>query len=87
MAFSTALGTAESNDYTVTTSSPLSFAGTLGETHSISVTIKGDDVVEEDETFSITLGDVTATTAVQDGAITHGCLGHGDDQQRRHGER
>ncbi len=46
VAFSHALGTAESSDYTVNTTSPLTFAGTVGENQAISVTIEGDDLVE-----------------------------------------
>src|SRR5256885_942167 len=34
-----------------------------GESHDVTVTIKGDTVVEANETFSVTLGDVTGTTA------------------------
>ena len=71
LAFSDALGTAEANDYIVLTSG-LSFVGNAGETQKITITIIGDDVVEDHETFTITLGDVTGTTAVQDAAITTG---------------
>ncbi len=41
----------ESSDYTVNTTSPLTFAGLFAESRTISVTIKGDDVVEDNETF------------------------------------
>jgi len=58
-------------DFTLDTTS-LTFAGTVGETQSVTVTIKGDDIVEDNEQFSVTLGDVTNTTAVQDAAITTG---------------
>src|SRR5438876_975296 len=46
------------------------FAGTVGESHDVSVTIKGDTVVEANETFSVNLGAVTGTTATQIAAIT-----------------
>ena len=71
LAFSHAVGSAETIDYTVATNS-LTFAGNAAETQKISVTIRGDDVVEDHETFTITLGDVTNTTATQDAAITTG---------------
>src|SRR5439155_177983 len=54
-------------DYTLDTST-LHFTGTAGESHLATVTIKGDTVVEANEQFTITLGDVTGTTAVQDAA-------------------
>src|SRR4029077_2553131 len=53
------------------------FAGTVGESHNVSVTVKGDAVVEDNETFTVTLGDVTNTTAVQDAAITTGASATG----------
>ena len=72
-----ALGTAEATDLTVTTASPLTFAGTAGETQMIDVTIVGDLIVEDNETFTITLGNVSNTTAVQDAAITTGAAAVG----------
>ncbi|MCR9200590.1 MAG: hypothetical protein NXI04_18285, partial [Planctomycetaceae bacterium] len=76
LAYASALGTAEAGDVTVSGTS-LSFAGTAGETENIAVTIIGDDIVEDGETFSITLGDVTGTSAVQDAAITTGAVSSG----------
>jgi fibronectin type 3 domain-containing protein len=76
VAYSLGLGTAEATDVTVQGSS-LSFAGTAGETLTIDVVIIGDDIVEDDETFTITLGDVTGTSAVQDEAITSGAVSDG----------
>jgi mucin-19 len=70
VAYSDTLGTAEASDYTLVTASPLAFAGNVGESHTISITITGDDIVEDHETFTLTLGDVSNTTAVQDAAIT-----------------
>jgi len=72
VAFDITLGTAETDDLIVETPNPLSLAGGAGEKHYIDVTIVGDDLAEDDETFTITLGDVTNTSAVQDAAITTG---------------
>ena len=58
-------------DYELATTS-VSFAGGTGETQNVSVTIKGDDIVEADETFSVTLGAVSNADAVVVGAITTG---------------
>ena len=71
-----ALGTAEAIDVTVQGSS-LSFVGTAGETQTIDVVIIGDDIEENNETFKITLGDVTGTSGVQDAAITTGAVSDG----------
>jgi hypothetical protein len=71
-----ALGTAEAIDVTVQ-GSPLSFVGTAGETHAIDVVIRGDGIVEDNETFTITLGDVTGTSASQDASITTGAVSDG----------
>ncbi|MDV6032055.1 MAG: hypothetical protein F9B45_18575 [Phycisphaera sp. RhM] len=76
VAYSSALGTAEASDVTVAGSS-LNFTGTVGETQAIDVTIKGDNIVEDDETFTITLGDVSGTSDVQDAAITTGDVSNG----------
>jgi len=63
-------------DYELVTTS-VTFAGNPGEQQSVSVTIKGDTIVEDNETFTVTLGDVTNTTAVQDAAITTGDTAQG----------
>jgi hypothetical protein len=76
VAYSSALGTADATDITVQGNS-LSFVGTAGETQTIDVLIIGDDFEESDETFSITLGDVTGTSSVQDAAITTGAVSDG----------
>ena len=76
VAYSSAFVTADATDVTVAGSS-LSFAGTVDETRTINVTIVGDDRVEDDETFTITLGDVTNTTTEQDGNIITGVSGDG----------
>src|SRR4029077_16899322 len=53
------------------------FAGTVGESHNVSVTVKGDAVVEDNETFTVNLGAVTGTTATQIAAITTGASATG----------
>lgn len=54
------------------------FDGTAGETQLVSVTIKGDTLVESNETFSVLLGTVSNTGATQIAAIT-------TEPRRRHG--
>src|SRR4029077_9356111 len=61
----------EVTDYTLDTSS-LHFAGTDGEVQYVTVTIKGDTVVEDNETFSVTLGAVSGTSPEQIASITSG---------------
>ena len=65
VAFNVTNGTATlGSDYTVGTASPLTFAGTAGETHTITVNILGNTTVENPaKTFSITLGTVTTAVA------------------------
>lgn len=70
VAFITANGTATAADYLAPTTSPLTFVGVAGETRTIAVTITGDQVVEGNETFSITLGAVIAPAAPQDRITT-----------------
>jgi hypothetical protein len=82
VAYSSDLDTAEANDVTVLETlagqgSLLSFVGTAGETHAIDVVIRSDDIVEDNETFTITLGDVTGTSAAQDASITTGAVSDG----------
>src|SRR6202008_3355383 len=55
--------------YTLNTTT-LHFSGTAGEQQLVSVTIKGDTVVEANETFTVSLGAVSGTTATQAAAIT-----------------
>ena len=59
MAFSATNGTASAADFALSTATPLTFSGTAGETKNIAVTIKGDQIVEGNETFTVTLGTVT----------------------------
>src|SRR5437588_199068 len=61
----------KSRDYSVTTSSPLTFTGTAGETQTISVDITRDAIVEANEDFTVTLGTVAGTTAIQSGTRRH----------------
>ena len=85
VAISSTNGTADGTDYTLNTTT-LHFAGTAGESHNVSVTIKGDTVVEANETFTVNLGAVTGTTATQIAAITSTDTGDRHDQQRRHAD-
>src|SRR5947207_958315 len=55
----------------------MTFAGTAGETQTISVTSNGDTTIEANETFTVTLGTVGGTTPVQAAAITTGAVGTG----------
>src|SRR5204863_167959 len=77
VALSAANGTDGGSDYSVTTTSPLTVAGTAGETQTISVNITTDAVVEANEQFTVTLGAVGGTTATQAAAITTGAVGTG----------
>ena len=77
VAFSSALGTAAASDLSMSTVSPLTFVGIASETQTIDVDITRDTIVEDNETFTITLGDVTGTTPVQDAEITTGDSGTG----------
>ena len=49
----------DADDFDVATSSPLSFAGTAGEMQPITVNVIGDEKVEQDEDFTVSLGAVT----------------------------
>lgn len=64
-------GTAGSSDYVLVTTT-VHINGTAGETQLVSVTIKGDTLVESNETFSVLLGTVSNTGATQIAAITTG---------------
>ncbi len=69
VAISTTNGTAGSSDYALVTTT-VHFDGTAGEMQTVSVTIKGETLVEDDETFDVVLGTVSGTTATQVAAIT-----------------
>ena len=76
VAISTTDGTAGSSDYALVTTT-VHFNGTAGETQTVTVTIKGDTIVEANETFNVVLGAVTNTTATQIAAITSGASATG----------
>jgi uncharacterized delta-60 repeat protein len=48
----------------------LTFAGTAGETHTITVAVAGNRTGQPDETFSVALGELSGNTAPQLAAIT-----------------
>ena len=83
MAISSTNGSADGTDYTLNTTT-LHFAGTAGESHHVSVTIKGDTIVEANETFTVNLGAITGTTAAAGGRDHQHRHRHRHDQQRRH---
>lgn len=62
VSYSTAEGTATGGDYQPTSGS-LTFSGTANETQDLTVIIEGDNVVEADETFSVTLGSILGNDA------------------------
>jgi len=64
VAYTTDDGTATvaDGDYTDNDSS-LSFAGTAAESHTITVAVSADDVIETDEAFTVALGAVTPVSA------------------------
>ena len=77
VAFDTANITANQNDYSVITPSPLIFAGTANEVQTITVSIAGDHLVERSEQLRITLGTVTVSAPVSLGSVTSGAAGIG----------
>lgn len=48
------------SDYTANTGSTLTFAGTAGETETLTVVVAPDDLVERDETFFVDLSNIAA---------------------------
>jgi cytochrome c oxidase assembly protein Cox11 len=77
VAFNVADGTADSSDYSVITTSPLTFTGAAGETQTITVNVNGDTLIESDETLTVTLGAVTPTGLVDPADIVTGAVGTG----------
>lgn len=73
--FDVAVGTSGSatltDDFTISGSS-VTFGDADTGDKTVTVSINGDTVVEDNETVTVTLGDVTNTSAVQDAAITTG---------------
>ena len=51
------------NDFTALTDETITFAGTAGETQNVNVTIIDDNILELDETFTVNLSNIQATTA------------------------
>ncbi|MDB5336673.1 MAG: hypothetical protein JWN70_2292 [Planctomycetaceae bacterium] len=77
VAFNVANVTTNGSDYTVVTSSPLTFTGTAGETHTITINVNGDTIVEGNETLSVTLGTITPVAPVPASSIITGAVGTG----------
>jgi hypothetical protein len=65
------------SDYSVVTSSPLTFAGTENEQQTIIILVHDDAIVEGDETLSVTLGVVTPADPTVIGRIATGAVGTG----------
>ena len=61
---STADGTATTtdSDYTALVSSPVTFAGTIGESHDVNITIGSDSKLEANETFTVSMSNLTPVT-------------------------
>src|SRR5262249_25595696 len=65
------------SDFSVGTTSPLTFTGTAGETQTITVNVNGDTTVEGNETLTATLGTVTPVAPVSAASIVTGAVGTG----------
>ena len=55
-------GATAGTDYTAVSGETLTFAGTAGEMQTVEVTISSDTDIEEDETFTVSLGTLAGTT-------------------------
>ncbi len=55
-------GATAGTDYTTVSGETLTFAGTAGEMQTVVVTISSDTDIEEDETFTVSLGTLAGTT-------------------------
>lgn len=77
VAFNVANVTTNGTDYTVVTTSPLTFTGAAGETQTITVNVNGDTIVEGTETLSVTLGTVVPTGTVSAASVVSGAVGTG----------
>ncbi|MDB5391734.1 MAG: hypothetical protein JWM11_7380, partial [Planctomycetaceae bacterium] len=75
--FNVANLTTQSNDYSVVTTSPLTFSGTAGETRTITLNVIGDINSEANETLSVTLGAVVPGSPAVAGSIISGAVGTG----------
>jgi hypothetical protein len=71
VAITTKVGTAQSSDYTLVTKT-VHFAGLANEIQPVSVSITGDTAVEADETFSVSLGQVSGVSASERALIKTG---------------
>lgn len=87
ISYTTTDGTATTadNDYVDNDGPDLVFAGTAGETETITVLVNGDLIVEANETFTVTLGTITGAPAgvsvggaPQTGTITNDEIDFGD---------
>ena len=72
--YATTNGTATAGSDYVATSGTLTFDGSMSATQTVTVTVVGDDVVEDDETFMVVLTnvshpDVTLADAIGDGTL------------------
>ncbi len=72
--YATTNGTATAGSDYVATSGTLAFAGSMAASQTVTVTVGGDDVVEDDETFMVVLTnvshpDVTLADAIGDGTL------------------
>ncbi|MFZ9046376.1 MAG: MBG domain-containing protein, partial [Cyclobacteriaceae bacterium] len=56
--------TTADSDYTAVMSETLTFAGTSGETHTFDIAVGGDDKVEEDEIFGVSLDNLLPTEVI-----------------------
>ena len=57
-------GATAGEDYTAVSGQTLTFAGTVGEMQTVEVTILEDTDIEVDETFTVSLGNLTGTTVI-----------------------
>src|SRR5207253_1123421 len=75
VAFTLANISTNAADYTLVTSTPLTFAGTVGEVQLITVNVNGDVTIEGNETFTATLGAVTPLAPVVAASFVTGAVG------------
>lgn len=70
VAYTTNNGTATAGSDYIDNDGSLTFAGTAGESKTITVLVNGDILVELDETFTVALGAISGTTPTQLAAIS-----------------
>ena len=83
VAFTLADVTTNATDHAAFPSGVLTFAGTAGETQTITVVVNGDTTIEANETLTVTLGTVDRAHGDAVRGHHHRCGGHRHDQQRR----